>query len=596
MQFPKPFWRPGVASAFLRCSRHAMAVAVVGLGVLGGSAARADRASQNMDPAYMFEKAGKFDLAAMYYHRALRGVVETYMAFHWNGDPANYATGKYATEYVQLPKEFEERYKSCLAQARLTPEQLKRMEFLDYLWMCELVDEDCGGIRCEVALIAPVAEKHGDFRLAELCRRGEARWHRTVAIPFHERCAKEFDAAGQKALAATHRMAATAYEERAKRADLLALGDKVLMAHPRLRGPVPYIGDFRLHPDKVNPVSWQGVRGRLFDKESKPKGLPAEELAKILREEALVHGDEHVRLAAVVTLARLGETDAMLDVLGDSSALVHQAAAEALAAARWANGWGACHNSRHPAVRAAVAHLLAPAGNEPLSRTWVIGELLRGLGSTSARTAAFCQEALQTVTAKKLAKGEWAAWWKSLGSPRPGLTRKGPDGTPETDPELDFGAWWQSGYQTTPNPLMKYDPPATVEWDGLLIVPRDGEYRFYARNCGEAKTGKNSVVTPGRIGFPGLYLSAPAATVLLDGKAILPHPTEAVQDPSGGVRLDFSEPLRLARGPHRIQVTFAYRSRPTGFWDPQPCLRLYWSSGDFPRHVIPAQHLVTKSE
>ncbi|MBM4035881.1 MAG: hypothetical protein FJ291_29430, partial [Planctomycetes bacterium] len=123
----------------------------------------ADRASQNMDPAFMFEKAGKFDLAAMYYHRALRGVVENYVAFHFNGDPASYATGKYATEYVQLPKEFEERYKSCLSQAKLSPEQLKRMEFLDYLWMCEFTDQDCGGVRCEVALIAPVAEKHGDF-------------------------------------------------------------------------------------------------------------------------------------------------------------------------------------------------------------------------------------------------------------------------------------------------------------------------------------------------------------------------------------------------------------------------------------------------
>lgn len=574
--------------------RYRAACVAASLGLLLAPAARADRASENMDPAYMFEKAGKFDLAAMYYHRALRGLVENYVAFHWNGDPAANAVGKYATEYVQLPKEFEERYKSCLAQAKLSPEQVKRMEFLNYLWMCEFTDEDFGGVRTEMPVMAPVAEKHGDFRLAELCRRGEARYYRAVAIPFHERCAKEFDAAGQKALAATHRTAARAYEERAKRADLLALGDKVLMAHPRLRGADRYVGDFRLHPAKVNPVSWQGVRGRLFDKENKPKGLPPEEVAKILKEEGLVHGDEHVRLAAVATLAQLGDTDALLDAIADSSPLVHLAAAEALAAARWANGWGACLNHKEPAVRALVAPLLAPAEGDPVARTWVISELIRGLGSTAAKAPAFCQSALEAITGKKLAKDQWAAWWKSLGDPRPGLTRKGPDGTPETDLTLDFGAWWQSGYQTTPNPLMKYQPPATIEWDGCVIIPRDGEYRFYARNCGEAKTGKNSVVTPGRVGFPGLYLSAPSATVLLDGKPILPHPTDAVQDPCGGMRLDFSEPLRLTKGLHRIQMTFGYRSKPTGFWDPQPCLRLYWSSGDFPRQVIPARHLITK--
>ncbi|MBM4042205.1 MAG: hypothetical protein FJ290_27220 [Planctomycetes bacterium] len=562
--------------------------------LLAASAARADRASENMDPAYMFEKAGKFDLAAMYYHRALRGVVENYVAFHFNRDPANYATGKYATEYVQLPKEFEERYKSCLAQAKLAPEQLKRMEFLNYLWMCEFTDEDFGGVRTELAVIAPVAERYGDFRLGEFCRRGEARYYRAVAIPFHEKCAKELDAAGQKALAATHRMAVKAYAERARRADLMALGDKALMAHPSLGGPGRYIGDGRYYPDKVNPVAFQYIRQRLFDKENHAKGMPPDMVARILKADALVHGDEHVRLAAVATLAQLGDTDALLDAIGDSSPLVHQAAAEALSAAWWANGWGACHHSKHPAAKAAVADLLAHTADEPLSRTWVITELIRGLGSASAKTAAFCHDALQTITGKKLAKDEWATWWKGLGNARPGLTRKAPDGTPGTDLTLDFGAWWQSGYQTTPNPLVKYEPPAAIEWDGHIFIPRDGEYRFYARNCGEGKTGKNSVVTPGRIGFPGLYLSAPSATVVLDGKPILPHPTDAVQDPCGGTRLDLSEPLRLTKGLHRIQVKFDYRSRPTGFWDPQPCLRLYWSSDHFPRQVIPAQHLISK--
>lgn len=563
--------------------------------LLPWGAALADRASQNMDPAYMYEKAGKFDLAAMYYHRAWRGVVETYVAFHFNGDPANYATGKYATEYVQLPKEFEERYKSCLAQAKLSPEQVKRMEFLDYLWMCEFVDEDYGGVRSEVAIIAPVAEKHGDFRLAEFLRRAEARYYRVVAIPFHEKCAAELDAAGQKPLAACHRQAAKVYEGRAKRADLLALGDKVLMSHPRLGGPDRYLGDFRLHPAKVNPVSFQGIRGRLFTKEGQPKGLPRDELAKILTEDALTHANENVRLSAVATLASLGEKDALLDGLAaDQLATVRQAAAEALAAMRWANGWGACYHSADPKVKAAIAPLLEPAGDDLLARTWVISELIRGLDSKSEKTPAFCHAALERVTGKKLAKAEWAAWWKTMGNARPGLTRKGPDGTPETDERLDFGAWWQSGYQTAVNPLMRYEPPATVEWEGYLVVPRDGEYRFYARNCGEGKTGKNSVVTPGRVGFPGLYLSAPAATVVLDGKPILPHPTDAIQDPCGGMRLDFGEPLRLTKGLHRLTVKFDYRSKRTGFWDPQACLRLYWSGDAFYREVIPATQLLSK--
>jgi len=37
-----------------------------------------------------------------------------YIAFHWDGDPAQYAAGKYATEYVQLPQEMEDRFKMCL--------------------------------------------------------------------------------------------------------------------------------------------------------------------------------------------------------------------------------------------------------------------------------------------------------------------------------------------------------------------------------------------------------------------------------------------------------------------------------------------------
>lgn len=565
-------------------------LAVVGLWASG---ARADRSSQNMDPAYMFEKAGQFDRAAMYYHRVLRGLRETYISFHWNGDPAANAAGKYATEYVELPKEMEERFADCLGRAGLAPEQLRRMEFINYLWMSELVDEEGGGQRTACNLIAPEAERLGDFRMAEFLRRGEARYCRVVAIPFHEKCAAEFEAAGRKNLAACHRRAAKAYEERARRADLLALGDKALMALPRLGGPDRYIG-LSLYPAKVNPVGFQAIHQRFYTKEGQSKGVDPAEVATILMGVGLKHADENVRLSAVVTLAKLGEKEAVLSALDDSSAIVRLAAAEALAAVRWADGWAACRRHADPNVQAVAAALLEPGGKEPLARTWVIAELIRGLGSSSAKTPAFCQAALEQVTGQKMAAGDWAAWWKGLGNPRPGLTRQGPDGKPVVDETLDFGTWWQSTYQRVPNPLTAYAPPATITWQGYLVVPQSGEYRFYARNVGEGKRGANQVSTPGRVGFPGLYLSAASAKVEIDGRTVLPHPTDAVQDPDGGVRLDLSEPVRLTEGLHKIRVEFEYRSKPDGFWNPQPSLRLYWSSDLFAREVIPADRFVSK--
>ena len=104
------------------------------------------------------------------------------------------------------------------------------------------------------------------------------------------------------------------------------------------------------------------------------------------------------------------------------------------------------------------------------------------------------------------------------------------------------------------------------------------------------------VRTPGRMGFPGLYLSGPAATLLIDGKQILPHQTDTVQDPCGGIRLDFSDPVRLEKGLHKIQLLFDYRSKRTGFLNPQPCVRLYWSSEHFLREVVPGKHLVTTAQ
>jgi len=119
--------------------------------------AHADRSSENIDPAYMFEKKGRFSEAAVYYHRTLRGLREVYIAFHWDNDPAKYAAGKYATEYVKWPKEVEDRYQKCLKQAKMTKAQRKHMEFINDVWMSELVDFEGGGQRqnWEVVYIKP---------------------------------------------------------------------------------------------------------------------------------------------------------------------------------------------------------------------------------------------------------------------------------------------------------------------------------------------------------------------------------------------------------------------------------------------------------
>jgi hypothetical protein len=456
--------------------------------------------------------------------------------------------------------------------------------------MSEMVDEEGGGLRTAVALIAPEAERRGDFRLAEFLRRAEARYCRVVAVPFHERCANEFEAA-----AARHRRAARGYEEQAKRAEILAKGDKELMRVPGLGGPGHYIGELRLYPAKVGPVGFQYIPRRLFTKDGEPKGPSPEALAAILTDRGLAHADERARFSALTALARLGERNALLSALGDPSPDVRLAAARGLAAMHWANGWGACQEHEDAAVRALVAPWLEPAGKDILMATYVITALIDGLDSTSAKARAFCHATLRHVTGRNMEPKEWPAWWKGMGNARPGLRRTGPGSPPEIDERIDFGAWWQSLYQRRPNPLLKYQPQAAIVWDGYLVVPSMGEYRFYARNCGEGRHSGNAVRTPGRMGFPGLYLSAPSAKVFVDGKAVLPHPTDAVQDPCQGIRLDFGEPVLLSEGLHAIRVEFEYRSKRTGFAAPQPCLRLYWSSDHFRREVIPAHCLVTKN-
>lgn len=70
-------------------------------------------------------------------------------------------------------------------------------------------------------------------------------------------------------------------------------------------------------------------------------------------------------------------------------------------------------------------------------------------------------------------------------------------------------------------------------------------------------------------------------------------------DPAGGVRVDHGDPMRLEEGLHDIRLEFEIRSYDdlarasnAGLAGGQPCIRLYWSSEQFLREVVPATRLV----
>jgi hypothetical protein len=378
--------------------------------------ARADRTGMQVDPAYMFEKAGNFPEAALYYHRALRGWKEFYIPFLW-GEATN-APGKY-TEYVQHLTEMADRLDKCLVQGNVDAAGRQRIEFLNDLWMDELLEQEGGEARTEVLKRAVESEKRGDFRLGEVLRACDARFARVVMMPYHGKCAAACEKDGRAAEAKLHREAVKTYERRAAEADLLSKGNKALMAIPGFGGLSPHVG---IEIGRTMPLAIPGAYGgRVLTAKQEWKGRNPEEVAATLKEQGLKHADENARLSAVTVLANLGEKEAVADALGDASATVRLAATKALAAMRWADGWAACHRHADAAVRAQVAPLLAPAEKDVLVATWVVTELLRGLGSPSAQTQAFCQAALEGITGKKMKGAEWSAWWKGLGNPWPGL-------------------------------------------------------------------------------------------------------------------------------------------------------------------------------
>jgi hypothetical protein len=557
-----------------------------------------------MDPAWMYEKAGKYADAALYWQRALRGLQEIYMPFFWNGDPATYAPGKYSEEYVKLPIEFKDRFTKCLELGKVDDAGRRRIEAINEVWMSEMIDHEGGDPRIACARRAMEAEKHGDFRYAEIMRRGEARFYRVVAIPYHQRTAEACEKQGRTAEAALHRQRIGDCEEQAAIADTLAAGDKVLSGVRGLGGPSPYVG-IALYPDKSNPVAFQGVfPNRVFSWDGKWKGPSTEEVGIILKQEGLKHSSEAVRLSAVTVLANLGDTESVRTALNDSTPRVRLAAAKALVLMRWADGWAACAMHADAEVRAAAERLFESVQENPLFHTHAITTLMAGLHSASDETKSFCHKALLKISGESKKPEEWSAWWKQLGNARSGLTRTGSGVPPEMDETLDFGAWWHSGHGAIhhlPNPVLKYQPPTTIRWSGYLAVRKGGQYCFYVRNLGEGISGRNRVTVQGRPGFPGLFLPESCVKLRIAGKDVLSHPSDAMLDPAGGTRIDIGNPIRLNAGLHEISVEFDFRgyvkmetAKKMGVLGGYPCVRLYWSSDFFLRELVPAQCLVTK--
>jgi len=564
-------------------------------------ATRGDRSLRQQDPAFMYEKAGEYAKAALYWHRAMRGVSEVWIPFMW-GDVSN-APGKFK-EYANFVPEYQDRLKKCLHLGSVDGAQLSHIEFINEIWMNELVEQEDGGFRASSGMRAKEAEKRGDFLLAEVLRRGQARFFRMVAIPYHEQAAETCEKRGQRNEAMLHRQAAKDYEHRAVEAEMLAKGDNVLAGIPGFGGKSPWVGIKLGHT--ISTAFRDAYYRRVLSAKGEPQiSITAEQVSAMLKKQGLRHAEEPVRFAAVSVLANLGEKEAVLSALDDATATVRLAAAKALAATWWAKGWAACANHRDVKVRTLMEPMLEPANMNVHFRTYEITELIRGLDSSSVGTRSFCQTALERITGRKL-KGSsvWALWWKKLGNARPGLVRAAAGLPPEVDETIDFGSWWQSGFGSTehrPNSLLEYSLPTTIEWRGYLVVTESGEYRFYVRNRGESiRSGRRVRRTAGRYSFPAYF---PAALIRLeiDGEMILPgKDSEVVEDPSAWMRLDFTKPLRLNTGLHGIRLEFTIQSYDdfasvgkAGIWGGTPCVRLYWSSEHFLRELVPADHLVT---
>jgi len=133
------------------------------LSLLSVNNACADRSLRQQDPAYMYEKAGEYAKAALYWHRAARGVSEVWIPFMW-GDVSN-APPRFEESYRNLVPEYQARVKKCLRLGKVDQAQRAYIEFINEIWMNELVEQEDGGFRASSGLRAEEAEKYGDFLL-----------------------------------------------------------------------------------------------------------------------------------------------------------------------------------------------------------------------------------------------------------------------------------------------------------------------------------------------------------------------------------------------------------------------------------------------
>jgi hypothetical protein len=530
------------------------------------------------------EKAGKYAGAALYYQRALRGLQEVWISFWHYGDP-----GKAHKVMQQLVGEYQDRLKTCVRKAKMGEAEREHMEAVNELWMGEYVDQELGGYKLAFAYRAEEAEKHGDFLFAEKLRLAAADYCRLVAVPYHERLASKIEARQQRGEAALHREAAARYKRQAAEHEIVARGNKLLASLPGLQGPrsAPDARLLQEHYFKSYVLYHQRVLAVKGGKWT--TGRTPEQVAAILEQKGLRHADESARFTAVVVLANLGEREAMLTALADRSPRVRQAAARALAASRWARGWAACFRHPDPKIREAVAPLLEPAEEHVLSRTTSITELLRGLESRSAGTRTFCHTAMQRITGKReMPASTWRSWWEGLGDAKPGLSRAGPDGSAIRDETIDIGTWWESGERSIrarPNPLLAYPLPARIQWRGHLVVARPGSYRFYVRSRGEKRSAFDQ--------YGILYFTPPCAKLHIDGAPLLPNPSCAVEDAKMHMRIDSSQPIALKPGLHTVLLELEVKSVGTGPWQ-GPSVRLYWSSEEFLRQLVPVDHLISR--
>ena len=550
--------------------------------ILTPMAARADRSAAQGPSGLYLEKTGKFAEAALYYQRAGRGFKEVWIKFWHYGLP-----GDAHQVTRQIMAEYEARLESCLTKAAMNKVQREHMDRVNELWMGEYVDHELGGYKLAFAFRAEESEKHGDFVLASRLRSAAAEYCRLVAIPYHDRRASELEVLGQQEEAALHLNASTEYEQRALEHEWLARGDMILASTDGLQG-TPFqvdLGEHYFNSYRVFHKRVLSVKDRQWI-----TGRTPQQIAAILKLKGLMNAEENARFASVVVLANLGEKEALLDALADPSSRVQLAAAKALAATRWADGWAVCYRHEDSEVRDVVDRLLEPAGEQLLSRTASITELLNGLKSSSEDTRAFCQKALEDITGKKdMSGGAWRKWWHELGDAKPGLTRTGSSGSAVLDETIDHGTWWQSGERSIrnrPNPLSNYSLPAKIRWSGNLAVTDAGKYQFYVRSRAEKRSTFDR--------HEMLYFISPCAKLQIDGSPVLTEPSNVVEDAKMHMRVDWSAPIELTPGLHTIQLEVDVNSTGSGLWQ-SPSVRLYWSSEHFLREVVPSEHLISKN-